>query len=101
MATKDPKKEIVASLNQLVHVGALDPEMVLAISKIVSAEFDSWRDEIVSEITQKIIDWESVMVNGENENFYSLGLRRAVDLISGHSAFENLPVLEKPDTPNE
>jgi hypothetical protein len=101
MSAKDPKKEIIASLNQLVHVGVIDPEAVVVVSKIVTAEFDTWRDQIISDLNQKIIDWESVMVNGENENFYSLGLRRAIDLIAGQSAFDTLPILEKPDTPDE
>jgi hypothetical protein len=101
MSARDPKKEIAASLNQLVHVGALDPETLVAVVKIVSTEIDSWREGVTSELQQKIIDWESTMVNGENESFYSLGLRRAIDVISGESAYDRLPILEKPDTPDE
>jgi hypothetical protein len=101
MSARDPKKEIVVALNQLVHVGALDPETVVAVAKIVSTEIDSWRDSIASELQQKIIDWESTMVNGENESFYSLGLRRAIDVVTGESAYDKLPILEKPDTPDE
>ena len=101
MSARDPKKEIGTALNQLVHVGALDPETLVAVVKIVSAEIDSWRESVTSELQQKIIDWESTMVNGENENFYSLGLRRAIDVISGESAYSKLPILEKPDTPDE
>lgn len=101
MSAKDPKKEIGIALNQLVHVGTLDPETVVVIVKIVSTEIDSWRESISSELQQKIIDWESTMVNGENESFYSLGLRRAIDVITGQSAYDRLPILEKPDTPDE
>lgn len=101
MSARDPKKEIEVALNQLVHVGALDPETVVTIVKIVSTEIDSWRESVSAELQQKIIDWESTMVNGENESFYSLGLRRAIDVITGQSAYERLPILEKPDTPDE
>ena len=101
MSARDPKKEIGVALNQLVHVGALDPETLVTVVKIVSSEIDSWRESVTSELQQKIIDWESTIVNGENENFYSLGLRRAIDVISGESAYDRLPILEKPDTPDE
>jgi hypothetical protein len=73
----------------------------VTVVKIVSSEIDSWRESVTSELQQKIIDWESTIVNGENENFYSLGLRRAIDVISGESAYDRLPILEKPDTPDE
>ena len=101
MSARDPKKEIGAALNQLVHVGALDPETLVTVVKIVSTEIDSWRESVSAELQQKIIDWESTMVNGENENFYSLGLRRAIDVVTGESAYSKLPILEKPDTPDE
>lgn len=96
----DPKKEIVASLNQLVHVSAIDPETVVAVTKIVTSGIDSWRESVVGEIQQKIVDWESVMGDTEDMNFYSLGLRRAIDVIMGESAYDGLPILEKPDTPD-
>jgi hypothetical protein len=101
MSAKDPKKEILIALNQLVHVGSLDPETVIVISKIVSSEIDDWRDRIVSELNQKIIDWEEAMAEAEQDNFYSLGLRRAIDVVTGKSAYDSLPILEKPDTPDE
>lgn len=101
MSARDPKKEIVASLNQLVHVGAIDPEAVVAVSKIVSEEIDAWRESVASELQQKIIDWEATMEESGQNNFYSLGLRRAIDVVTGQSAYDSLPILEKPDTPDE
>lgn len=101
MSVRDPKKEIVVALNQLVHVGALDPETVVAISKIVTGEIDAWKDTIASELQQKIVDWEETMEDSGQNNFYSLGLRRAIDVVTGKSAYDSLPILEKPDTPNE
>lgn len=100
MSAKDPKKEIVSALNQLVHVGALDPETVVVVSKIVSGEIDAWRESISSELQQKIIDWEATMNESGQTNFYSLGMRRAIDVIVGESAYDSLPILEKPDTPD-
>lgn len=101
MSVRDPKKEIVLALNQLVHVGALDPETVVAISKIVTGEIDAWKDTIASELQQKIVDWEETMEDSGQNNFYSLGLRRAIDVVTGKSAYDSLPILEKPDTPDE
>jgi hypothetical protein len=101
MSARDPKKEIVVALNQLVHVGALDPETVVAVSKIVTGEIDAWRESIASELQQKIIDWEATMAESGQNNFYSLGLRRAIDVVTGQVAYDSLPILEKPDTPDE
>jgi hypothetical protein len=42
-------------------------------------------------------EWEETM-GDEDKSFYSLGLRRAIDVLNGKSALSQLPVLETPET---
>lgn len=63
-------------------------------------EFDSWKQNLLSEIRFMIDEWESV--NGTNDGtYYSLALRRVFDMIDGRSALDQLPILETEDTPDE
>jgi len=94
------KKEITTVLAQLAHVGTIDNEAFEAISKIVVTEFDAWTNETVANLRGMVDDWELVMGDSDS-NMYSLGLRRAIDEVSGETALSKLPILETPETPNE
>ncbi len=63
-------------------------------------EFDAWKNGLLSEIKTMIKDWEDVMTE-DDKTYYSLALRRVYDMIDGRSAFDQLPVLETEDTPDE
>ena len=63
-------------------------------------EFDAWKNGLLSEIKTMIKDWEDVMTE-DDKTYYSLALRRVYDMIDGRSAFDQLPVLETENTPDE
>ena len=96
MPMRDAKKEIITALNQLAHVKVIDDEAMVAISGIVANEINEWQSEIASQLNKQIIDWEEV--HGQDDTLFTLGLRRARDLVLGASVLETLPILEKDDT---
>jgi len=63
-------------------------------------EFQSWKNGLLAKIKAMIQDWEDAM--GDNDKtYYSLALRRVYDMIDGRSAFDQLPILETEDTPDD
>lgn len=65
-------------------------------------EFELWRANLLQEIRFMIDEWEAVNLPGSGEGtFYSLALRRVYDMIDGRSTFDQLPILETEDTPDE
>jgi hypothetical protein len=86
-------------LRQLVRSGQMTPETFTSITKIVESNFDNWIDQKIEQIQAMVIDWENNM-GDDDKSFYSLGLRRAIDIISEQTAYSQLPILEKPDTPD-
>jgi len=97
---KNPKKEIVLILTQLTRFGVITPEASVTIINLVTSEFDKWTNATVANLEEMVVDWESVM-GDDTGNMYSLGLRRAIDVILGEEAMNRLPILETPETPNE
>jgi hypothetical protein len=67
---------------------------------VTEQEFDAWKNGILSEIKTMIKNWEDVMAE-DDKTYYSLALRRVYDMIDGRSAFDQLPVLETENTPDE
>jgi hypothetical protein len=63
-------------------------------------EFNLWKSGLLSEIKAMIKDWEDVM-SIDDKTYYSLALRRVYDMIDGRSAFDQLPILETEDTPDD
>lgn len=94
------KEQIGSDLRVLVHSGEITPDTLLKISRIVEGRVEEWRSGIIEQLRQMIIEWETTM-GDEDKSFYTLGIRRAVDLLNGRPAFSELPILEKPDTPDE
>lgn len=87
-------------LRQLVHEGAITPETFIQITNLVEANFDNWVNAKIEQLKAMVSDWETSM-GDEDKSFYTLGLRRAIDVIGEETAYSQLPILEKPDTPNE
>jgi hypothetical protein len=87
-------------LRQLVQDGAMTPETFVLITNLVEANFDNWIESKIEQLKTMVTDWEANM-GEDDKSFYSLGIRRAVDVISDMTAYSQLPILEKKDTPIE
>ena len=87
-------------LRQLVQDGAMTPETFVLITQIVEENFDNWVESKIEQLRTMVTDWEANM-GEDDKSFYSLGIRRAVDVTSDMTAYSQLPILEKKDTPVE
>lgn len=76
------------------------PEQFQKIFTVVSETVEQWRSDVITQLENMVQEWESSM-GADDKTFYSLGIRRAIDVVREESAFQQLPVLEKPDTPLE
>jgi len=84
-----PMESINSKLRQLVSESILTPESMLKVSQSAQEGISEWTESVTAQITSMISEWESAM--GENDKtFYSLGLRRAIDIISGQTAYSQL-----------
>jgi hypothetical protein len=54
------------------------------VKRMVDQTISGWVDEVESEIQTLIKDWEVKMEN--DDSLYSLGLRRALDVVKGQSS---------------
>jgi hypothetical protein len=90
---------IVEQLRQLAQRGEMTPEALIKVHEVIETSVDAWIESKVITLEDMIKEWESVM--SEDNSLYSLGLRRAVDVVQEKTAYSQLPILEKPDTPNE
>lgn len=91
------KQKIATNLNMLVHTKTIDDETFLAIFKIVSTDFNDWRDKFVEELREEAHNWEETDESG----LYSLALRRVIDKLTEKNFEDELPVLEKDTTKTE
>lgn len=97
---KKLKDDIRTSLNILTRAGVLSPEQLIQVLGAVDTEISAWSSEVSGKLQQMVVDWESSMGDAD-ESFYSLGIRRAEDVILGVTITDRYPVLEKPDTPDD
>lgn len=95
---KKLEDKIKSELNILTKSGLLTPEQLLVVMKVFETAVREWNEEVAGTLKQMAMDWELTM-GDTDESFYSLGLRRAQDVITGEPAFNQLPVLETDDTP--
>lgn len=95
---KKLEDKIKSELNILTKSGLLTPEQFLQVVKVFETAVREWNEEVAGTLKQMAMDWELTM-GDTDESFYSLGLRRAQDVITGSPALEQLPVLETEDTP--
>jgi hypothetical protein len=91
---------IVEQLRQLAQRGEMTPEALIKVHEVIETSVDAWIVSKVNTLEDMIKEWELVMDSGDN-SLYSLGLRRAVDVVQEKTAYSQLPILEKPDTPDE
>ena len=94
------KNNIRTSLNILTRNGVITPEQFLQVMGAAEENLSSWREETSGKLKQMAIDGESTM-GDTDESFYSLGVRRAEDIILGYTdVSQRLPVLETEETPD-
>lgn len=94
------KEQIGSDLRVLVHSGEITPDTLMRVSRIVDDRVEEWRSGIIEQLREMVKEWEESM-GDDDQTFYSLGIRRAIDLLNGRPAISELPILEKPDTPDE
>lgn len=90
---------ITEQLQQVVQRGEMTPEAFLAVTQVVEANTNNWIDAKIQKLEEMIREWE-VSMDDSDKTLYSLGLRRAVDVIREQTAYSQLPILETPDTPD-
>ena len=49
----------------------------------VNVELETWKHEVEQKLLAMIADWENRMPPDEDDTFYSLALRRALDVVRG------------------
>ena len=98
---KELRENIKSSLNVLTRSGVITPEQMIQILGAVETDISAGGAEVAGNLRQMIVEWESAM--GDTDvSFYSLGIRRAEDVILGFEGVEHrLPVLETEDTPDD
>ncbi|MGA1717684.1 MAG: hypothetical protein ACO38Q_02635 [Aquiluna sp.] len=94
------KNNIKSNLNIMARTGVLTPEQLIQVIGVVDTEISSWSQQTAGKLRQMVVEWESAM-GDTDESFYSLGIRRAEDVILGITVEQRLPVLEKKDTPDD
>jgi len=93
------KNQIRSDLSYLVSVGEINPDQMIKVFERVEKAINSWSEQATDELKQLAKDWENTM-GDLNESFYSLGVRRAIDVVTGESELNRLPILETDDTPD-
>lgn len=94
------RDEIRKTLMSYVVQGKLHEQVMLELDVKFKEMFDSWVETKTSKLKEMVKSWED-SVGEEDNSLYSLGLRRAVDVLTDTDPFQQLPILEKPDTPDE
>lgn len=97
---KELKESIKSSLNILTRSGVLSPEQMIQVISAIDTDISTWGENTAGKLRQMVVEWESAM-GDTDESFYSLGIRRAEDIILGTTVEQRLPVLETEDTPDE
>lgn len=72
--------EFQKSLLPMVAEQLIAPEAAVMLTEKVVEALESYGQEIAEKLQTMITDWESVM-DEDDKTLYSLGLRRAVDVV--------------------
>jgi hypothetical protein len=94
------KNRVVNQLSQMVAEHSLSATAADLLERMILKEFDGWLADKVSQMDQLIVEWES-RIPASEQGMYSLGIRRAIDIVNGNSALDQLPILETESTPDE
>lgn len=96
----EPLNTILSHMRELASGGTISSEGFPKLVKIITDDIELWKNSKLEQLEQMVQDWEASM-GEDDKTFYSLGIRRAMDVISEEPSLAQLPILEKPDTPNE
>lgn len=96
---KSVKNQLRSDLSYFVSVGELNPDQMMKVLGVVDKALDTWVEVTTADLNKLARDWENTMGDA-NESFYSLGVRRAADIIAGDDALGRLPILETDTTPD-
>jgi hypothetical protein len=80
-------KELAATLTAMMQVMADKDQWPIPfelVERMTEKVISGWVDDVESEIQTLIKDWEVKME--EDNTLYSLGLRRALDVVKGESS---------------
>ena len=80
MNKKQLEDVIASQLQSMMMSREIEPGAVPNLMTFIVEAIDNWQNSKVEELMQKVKDWEEAF-DGTNENFYSLGLRHAIDSI--------------------
>lgn len=80
------KQELVSTIIKDITVAMVNNEKptVEQIAEAVTTPVDSFVKSIENQLTELIKDWEEKM-SDDDKTLYSLGLRRALDVVRGES----------------
>jgi hypothetical protein len=92
-------KNIMEELRQNVQRGEMTPEALMAVARVIDSNIDGWIQAKTDVLTEMVQEWEETM-GSDDKSFYSLGIRRAIDVVQEETAYSQLPILEKPNTPD-
>jgi len=95
-----PSVSAAEAVRSLVRDGVLTPEQAPPVVVALDGALSDWVSDVAGRLTAMAREWEEAM-GDDDKTYYSLALRRAVDVVTATSAFDVLPVLERPDTPDE
>ena len=75
-------------LKNMMGAGRLDSEVYVQLLTLIEKKQAEWAEEVSESLLEKAKDWEEVM-GPEKEGFYSLGMRRSADIITGRSDLDD------------
>jgi len=84
---KNLSERLDPELKNMMGAGRLEPEVYSQLKTLIEHKQNEWTQEMSDDLKQKAKDWEDIM-GPEKEGFYSLGLRRSADFITGKSSLE-------------
>jgi hypothetical protein len=90
-------EQILEHLRGLVISHNLPIELLPELARIIETDTDEWINSTAEQLQELVTDWENVMGSSDS-TYYSLGLRRAIDVVTGEDSIKRLPILETPDT---
>ena len=71
---------IASQLQSMMMSREIEPGAVPDLMTFIVEAIDNWQNSKVEELMGRVRNWEEAF-DGTNENFYSLGLRHAIDSI--------------------
>ena len=79
--------EFQKSLLPMIAEELISPEGAVILTDKVTEMLDNYSEKIAEKLQTMISDWEAVM-DEDDKTLYSLGLRRAVDVVLERNATE-------------